>query len=137
MWLSSSKTNRYPRGCRFDPRPHSVGQGSGLAARCSVGHRHGWIWCYSGCGVGQQLQLIRPLAWERPYAAGPALKRKKSSKSWRHSAVPCYSLGGVGVIEGTPITQTGPFISSLEGSQVETSRSERDWVGVSWIPPLA
>jgi len=29
------------------------------------------------CGVGWQLQLIRPLAWEPPYAAGVALKSKK------------------------------------------------------------
>ena len=33
------------------------------------------IWHCDGCGCGQQLLLIRPLAWEPPYAMGVALKR--------------------------------------------------------------
>ena len=33
-----------------------------------------WIWHCCGCGVVQQL---RPLAWERPYAMGVALKRQQ------------------------------------------------------------
>ena len=30
-----------------------------------------------GCGIGGQLQLIQPLAWELPYAAPLTLKRQK------------------------------------------------------------
>ena len=33
-----------------------------------------------GCGVGRRLQLIRPLAWEPPYAAGAALEKAKRQK---------------------------------------------------------
>ena len=32
------------------------------------------------CGVGRQLQLIRPLAWEPLYGSGGALKRPKRRK---------------------------------------------------------
>ena len=45
---------------------------------CGVGHRCGldstllWLWCRLAA-----VALIRPLAWEPPYAAGAALKRKK------------------------------------------------------------
>ena len=39
-----------------------------------------WIWCGHGCGVGQQLQLIRPLAWELPCASPVALKGPKKKK---------------------------------------------------------
>ena len=28
-------------GCGFDPWPCSVGQGSGIAMNCGIGHRHG------------------------------------------------------------------------------------------------
>ena len=43
---------------------------------CSVGHRRGldlallWLWARQAAAA-----LIPPLAWERPYAAGEALKR--------------------------------------------------------------
>ena len=45
---------------------------------CGVGHRCGWdpsllwLWCRLAATA-----LIRPLAWEPPYAVGVALKRKK------------------------------------------------------------
>jgi len=45
---------------------------------CGVGHRHGldssllWLWCRPAAAT-----LIQPLAWELPYAAGVALKKKK------------------------------------------------------------
>ena len=45
------------------------------------------FWCCCGCGTGWWLQLlIRPLAWELPYAACVALKRQKQNKTkqkWR------------------------------------------------------
>ena len=47
---------------------------------CGIGCRWGldpvlpWLWCRPAAVV-----LIRPLAWEPPYAAGVALKRKKRS----------------------------------------------------------
>ena len=34
-----------------------------------------WLWCRPAAVV-----LIRPLAWESPYAAGAALKRQKKTK---------------------------------------------------------
>ena len=37
--------------------------------------------CDCGCGVGQAATaLIRPLAWEPPYAASAVLKRPKKKK---------------------------------------------------------
>ena len=48
---------------------------------CGVGHRHGldlvlpWLWCRLAAAA-----LIRPLAWEPPYAAGAALKRQKTKE---------------------------------------------------------
>ena len=40
---------------------------------------------YYGSGVGRRLQLIRPLAWEPPYAVGVALKRQKKRTYYRVS----------------------------------------------------
>ena len=53
---------------------------------CGVGHRHGldpvlldlallWLWCRPAAAA-----LIQLLAWELPYAAGTALKKKKNEK---------------------------------------------------------
>ena len=54
------------------------GQGSCVALSSGVGRRQGsdpmllWLWCRPAAVV-----LIRPLAWEIPYAASVALRRKK------------------------------------------------------------
>ena len=46
-----------------------------------AGRRHGldpmWLWLW--CGLATTA-LIRPLAWERPYAVGVALKGQKERK---------------------------------------------------------
>ena len=48
---------------------------------CAVGCRHGsdlallWLWCRPAATA-----LIRPLAWEPPYAMGAALKRLKTKR---------------------------------------------------------
>ena len=48
---------------------------------CGVGHRCGldlallWLWCRPAATA-----LIRPLAWQPPYAAGAALKRQNTVK---------------------------------------------------------
>ena len=58
--------------------PHSVGQGSGVALSCGIGHRHGldpvllWLWHRLAAAA-----LIQPLAWELLYAAGVVLKINK------------------------------------------------------------
>ena len=55
-----------------------MGYGSSIAVSCGVGHRRGsdvallWLWCRPAAAA-----LIRPLAWEPPYAPSAALKRKK------------------------------------------------------------
>ena len=49
---------------------------------CGVGHRCGsdpallWLWCRP-----EATALIRPLAWESPYAAGVALKGQKDKNN--------------------------------------------------------
>ena len=48
---------------------------------CGVGHRHGsdpvllWLWCRPAATA-----LIRPLAWEPPYATGEAQENGKKTK---------------------------------------------------------
>ena len=67
-----------------------MGQGSGIAMSCSVGHRRGLdpelLWCRLVATA-----LIRPLAQEPPYATGEALenvkqkdKKKKTKKNPAH-----------------------------------------------------
>ena len=66
----------------FNPWLHPVGQGSGIALSCGVGHRCGldlvllWLWLRPSA-----VAPIRPLGWELPYAVGAALKRKKKKKT--------------------------------------------------------
>ena len=56
---------------------------------CGVGQRLGsdllWLWCRPAA-----VALIRPLAWEPPYAEGAALKKKKRKKKGKknHNVVP-------------------------------------------------
>ena len=56
---------------------------------CGVGHRPGldpellWLWRRPVATA-----LIRPLAWEPPYAAGAALKSKKKRKVCQAAGVP-------------------------------------------------
>ena len=56
---------------------------------CSVGQTHGldlallWLWCKLAATA-----LIRPLAWEPPYAMGVALKSKKKRKKKKENRVP-------------------------------------------------
>ena len=52
-----------------------------MAVSCGVGHGRGtdsellWLWCRPVA-----IALIRPLAWEFPYATGVAKKRKEKYK---------------------------------------------------------
>ena len=58
-----------------------MGQGSGVAMSCGVGHRRGLdlallcLW-HRPAAVAP----IKPLAWEPPYAMNAALKRKKKKE---------------------------------------------------------
>ena len=53
----------------IDPWPRSVGQGSGIAVSCGVGHRRSsdlalpWLWHRLAAAAP-----IGPLPWEPPYA---------------------------------------------------------------------
>ena len=53
-----------------------------LPVSCGVGRKHGsdlvllWLWCRLAATA-----LIRPLAWEPPYARGAALKDQKKIKN--------------------------------------------------------
>ena len=61
----------------FNPRPCSVGQGSGIAVSSGVGRRCGlirvllWLWHRPTAAAP-----ILPLAWELPYAVSVAVKRE-------------------------------------------------------------
>ena len=83
-----------------------MGKGSGIAMNCGVGHRRGldlillWLWCRAAA-----VALIRPLAWELPYAAGAALKSKRKKK--RASQVRVTRKSREGGAEGT-LTRRDP-----------------------------
>ena len=53
---------------------------------CGIGHRHSldlvllWLWCRPAA-----VALVGPLAWERPYAMGAALKKKKKKKEKKYT----------------------------------------------------
>ena len=61
-----------------------MGLGSGIALSCGVGCRLGldpallWLWCRLVAAA-----LIRPLAWEPPYAEGVAQEIAKRKKKYK------------------------------------------------------
>ena len=63
---------------------------SHVAVSCDVGHRHGldpalpWLWRRLAVAAP-----IQPLAWEPPYAAGAALKKRQKSK--KKNFIPFYN----------------------------------------------
>ena len=81
MWHSGNKSYQYLPGGGFNPWPHLVGQGSGVAVSCGVGHRCSsdpkllWLWRRMAA-----VAPIRPLAWELPYATGVPPPKKKAEK---------------------------------------------------------
>ena len=70
--------------CGFDPWPRSVDWGSNVAVSYGVGRRHGsdlallWLW-HRQAATG----LIRPLAWEPPYAVGSSPRKIQKKKKKR------------------------------------------------------
>ena len=81
IWLVSMR-------CGFDPWPCSVGRGTSIAVSCGVCRRYSsdptllWLWCRP-----EAVALIRPLAWEHPYATGTALQSKKKKKKKKKKSV--------------------------------------------------
>ena len=71
------------------------GLGSGIVTICGVGRKHSsdpsllWLWCRTAAAA-----LIGPLAWEPPYAADAALKRKnkKTTKKRMQFCLPLYFI---------------------------------------------
>ena len=62
---------------------------------CGIGRRQGsdptlpWLWCRPAA-----IALIRPLAWEPPYATGAALeKAKRQTNKQTNHLVQLYSVG--------------------------------------------
>ena len=87
QWLTNPTRNHEVAG--FHPWPRFTGQGSSIAMSCGVGHRRGsdpvllWLWSRLAATA-----LIRPLAWEPPYASGVALEKAKRQKKIIYS---CYT----------------------------------------------
>ena len=77
QWLTNPTRNHEVAGS-IPGLAHRV-KGSGIAMSCGVGGRHSldlgllWLWHRPAATA-----LIRPLAWETPYAVGVALKRQKT-----------------------------------------------------------
>ena len=62
--------------CGFNPWPCPVGQGSGIAISYGIDCKSGSDPKLLRCRLAT-VAPIPPLAWELPYAAGVALKKKK------------------------------------------------------------
>ena len=70
----------------FNTWPHSVGRESSFAMNRGVGCIHGsdpmllwlWLWLWHRSAA---VAVIRPLAWEVPYATSVSIKRKKKVTS--------------------------------------------------------
>ena len=69
-----------------------MGEGFGIAVSCGVGCRHcsdpALLWLWHGPA---SIVLIRPLAWEPPYAAGAAqviAKRQKQKQQKQKNSCP-------------------------------------------------
>ena len=62
----------------FDPWPHSVSEGSGIAVSCDVGDMDPvllWLWYRPAA-----LAPTGPLAWKLPYVAGVGPKNQPTNK---------------------------------------------------------
>ena len=72
-----------------------MGQGSGIAMSCSVGHRSCsdpvllWLWLWHRPEV---VALIQPLAWELPYDRGVALKIEKQKAKQTNKYIYMYLI---------------------------------------------
>ena len=96
QWLTNPTRNHEVAGSV--PALAQWVNGSGVAVSCGVGCRRGsdpaslWLWRRPVATA-----LIRPLAWEPPYAAGAAqevattTKDKKTKKKEENSGM-CYSM---------------------------------------------
>ena len=78
--------------------------------RCGVDGRYSsdlallWLWCRLAAAA-----VIRPLAWELPYAAGAALKRKKK-KNYDLVIVYLGIKHGFGGLYGARLTKNGLLV---------------------------
>ena len=98
--------------------------GFGVALSCDVARRCGsdlalmWPWCRLAATV-----LIRPLAWEPPYALGAALKRQKNKTKQNKKAFVRSSLDTRGLrIQHCHCNDLGHFCgsSSIPGPRTST-----------------
>ena len=88
LYHNNNKSSRRHRAVETNPtRNHEVAgwipglAQCGIAMSCGVGRRHGWDLAFLWLWRRQvPTVLIRPLAWEPPYAADAALKRQKTNK---------------------------------------------------------
>ena len=78
---------------------------------CGVGHRGGldpmllWLWCRP-----EATALIRPLAWELPYAIGVVLRRQTKTETKKQETKPW--VGSVFPLTGRPLSAGHDFITS-------------------------
>ena len=74
-----------------------------------------WLWCRPVA-----IALIRPLTWERPYAAGAALKRSKKKRKEKERKAHCVPFTD-GKAEARLILQWGPSVFKMPLSLQLTS----------------
>ena len=96
--MGKNMTSIYEDVCSIPGLSHWV-KDLVFAVSCGVGQRCGsdpvllWLWCKPAA-----VALIRPLAWEPPYAMGVALKKqtKKNQKQTSHG----YKVSFMGITPG-------------------------------------
>ena len=86
---------------------------------CGVGHRRGsdlallWLW-----GRPAAVALIRPLAWEPPYAASAALEKDKKKKKKIQTLETEKPTAIQGLIDG--LQQTALILRALSSTEIGT-----------------
>ena len=103
-----------------------MGEGSGIAVSCGIGHRCGsdlallWLWHRPAATAP-----IRSLAWEAPYAAGAALKRQKTKRQKKNFFFFDMSAGAQACTQGL----SNPWMKGSNMGGRAEGGSNQSWLG--------
>ena len=109
LWRRGNESDQYPWGCGFDPWPHSVGRGSGVAMSCGVGRRHGsdpallWVWCRPAA-VAQIQPLVLELSICCECSPKKTNKQTNKTKKNQRGEFPLWRNGISGILQANLYT---------------------------------
>ena len=87
-----------------------------------------WLWCWPAATA-----LIRPLAWETPYANGMALKRKKGKEKEQQLSQVERKVYGTSAYSRGLVRDLGPlfFLHQPQSSSLENITCKQDMAAAS------